>query len=420
MRRISLILLLLLPAITMMAQLDERLSERDLSGTARYVGMSGAMTAVGGDPSSVRDNPAGLGVYRRMEVLVTGDMRIDGQRRVYGSCPEASWVINFGCHNFMLSTHRVQSYGRTLEMTGGADASLGALIASSRVDLGIDYPQDAYHSGSRLWLDESGYVREYNADWALNIVDKFYLGFGVRLQNYRFISNVNYRENYASGDYAYLANLNSVEISGIGSSAAFGMLWRPTQWLRLGLGYTTPSINSLRQYTSGHFEVPADGNSVNTSYSGELSSNIRDFYAPHHLSLGVAFQLTTWGVLSTQYDFTRGRYRADRHSWRIGGEFIPVPGLYLNAGYGFESVGKYQFEPTSMAYDLARQDTHSIFTRATQCASAGIGWRGQYTIVQLAYQYRWQALSVYAHEQAQPYNDVLGTHRVVLTLGWHN
>lgn len=35
-----------------------RLSERTIIGTARYVGMSGAMTAIGGDPSAVTDNPA--------------------------------------------------------------------------------------------------------------------------------------------------------------------------------------------------------------------------------------------------------------------------------------------------------------------------------------------------------------------------
>ena len=56
---------------TVSAQWQARLSEREVSGTARYVGMGGAMTAVGGDPSAVKDNPAGLGVYRRMEVAVS-------------------------------------------------------------------------------------------------------------------------------------------------------------------------------------------------------------------------------------------------------------------------------------------------------------------------------------------------------------
>ena len=55
----------------------QRLAERDIMGTARYVGMGGAMTAIGGDPSAVLDNPAGLGLYRRSEVALTIDETID-------------------------------------------------------------------------------------------------------------------------------------------------------------------------------------------------------------------------------------------------------------------------------------------------------------------------------------------------------
>ena len=50
---------------TLRAQDVQRLSERQIIGTACFVGMGGAMTAIGGDPSAVLDNPAGLGLYRR-------------------------------------------------------------------------------------------------------------------------------------------------------------------------------------------------------------------------------------------------------------------------------------------------------------------------------------------------------------------
>ena len=51
----------------------QRFSERHLMGTARYVGMGGAMTAIGGDPTAALDNPAGLGLYRRSELSLTLD-----------------------------------------------------------------------------------------------------------------------------------------------------------------------------------------------------------------------------------------------------------------------------------------------------------------------------------------------------------
>lgn len=401
-----------------MAQDYERLSERDLSGTARYVAMSGAMTAVGGDASAVRDNPAGLGVYRRMELTLTGDVRTDDTHTSYWSVPEAAWVINAGQHNFMISTHRIQSYHRVLSMQGGEDASLGALIAETyQGDLGMDYPQDARHSSSVMRMGERGYVQEYAADWAVNVRDKFYWGLGVRMQSYELVSDVDYEERFASGDK--LTNTNMVQMSGIGCNVALGVLWRPAQWLRLGLGYVTPSINSINEYTSGCFQSQV-GAETAESRANDITYEIRDYYAPQHLSLGAALQWTTWGVLSAQYDYTHARYVRDRHSWRIGGELIPVPGLYLNAGYGYEWDGAQDYAPIAMDYSLDRQDAHSVHHMASQYASCGIGWRGKNTIAQLAYQYRWQVMDIYAHEMAQPYSGVVNNHRIVLTLGWHN
>lgn len=43
----------------------------DLYGSARYMGMAGAFGALGGDASSIKDNPAGLGIYRTSELSTT-------------------------------------------------------------------------------------------------------------------------------------------------------------------------------------------------------------------------------------------------------------------------------------------------------------------------------------------------------------
>jgi hypothetical protein len=46
----------------------EKISSLDLTGTARYVGMGGAMNALGADMSVAGTNPAGLALYRRGDV----------------------------------------------------------------------------------------------------------------------------------------------------------------------------------------------------------------------------------------------------------------------------------------------------------------------------------------------------------------
>ena len=45
-----------------------RFSENELNGTARFVGMGGAMGALGADISVIGTNPAGIGLYRSHDV----------------------------------------------------------------------------------------------------------------------------------------------------------------------------------------------------------------------------------------------------------------------------------------------------------------------------------------------------------------
>lgn len=55
-----------------------RFSQPDLKGTARFMSMGGAFGALGGDLSTLSQNPGGIGVYRKQELGFTID--IDSQR----------------------------------------------------------------------------------------------------------------------------------------------------------------------------------------------------------------------------------------------------------------------------------------------------------------------------------------------------
>ena len=49
----------------------ERMLGNELNGTARFVGMGGAMSALGGDISVIGTNPAGIGIFRSSDVSVS-------------------------------------------------------------------------------------------------------------------------------------------------------------------------------------------------------------------------------------------------------------------------------------------------------------------------------------------------------------
>lgn len=60
------------------------ISQPDLKGTARFMGMAGAFGALGGDLSSLSQNPAGIGVYRSGDVGFTLDLDAQSSRTTNG------------------------------------------------------------------------------------------------------------------------------------------------------------------------------------------------------------------------------------------------------------------------------------------------------------------------------------------------
>lgn len=54
-----------LPAMAQETYESAQITTEDLNGTARYVGMGGAMEALGADISTISTNPAGIGLFRR-------------------------------------------------------------------------------------------------------------------------------------------------------------------------------------------------------------------------------------------------------------------------------------------------------------------------------------------------------------------
>jgi hypothetical protein len=102
----TLLLALFIACITLVcAQNDQdgfdalRVSQTQLRGTARYVSMGGAFTALGKDGSSISLNPAGLGMYKESETTVTAGMD--------NNTVKSSWIrtSNNQCNTFFNVDH---------------------------------------------------------------------------------------------------------------------------------------------------------------------------------------------------------------------------------------------------------------------------------------------------------------------------
>lgn len=77
-----------------------KMTQPELRGTARYMGIGGAFGALGGDATALKDNPAGLGVYRSSETTITLNHSIISSNTDWNNTQQKENKNNFGVNNF--------------------------------------------------------------------------------------------------------------------------------------------------------------------------------------------------------------------------------------------------------------------------------------------------------------------------------
>ena len=469
MKKILLILLLAYGLSPIAKSQDvQRFAQRSTMGSARYVGMGGAMTAIGGDPSAAMDNPAGLGLYRRSEISITIDETIDhtqqvGSNDVYQrtrfAAPQLSAIWAWGkankqrglvFNNFMFSYHRLANFNRDVVVQGGGmgmvpticnitndmggvseenlqnrpwdNVEIGWLSILGKEAYLIDpieknQWQPAVHfTNGLLSISETGTSDQYTLSWASNINNQWYIGIGLNVPTINYTKHTSLQESNKSNS----AELKSMfHVSGVGVSGSFGLIYRPIQALRIGASLQTPTVMNLSRQTTGDMYSTIAGQryEILTPESGVMDINIA---SPLRTSVSIAGQIGKIGLIAVQYDYAHSKEMEDMHTLRIGAEAQAYRGLFFNAGYVYESSFMREEEPKwLLGYNEIRTDMDYRYTAATQYASAGIGYRCDKVVAQLAYQYSWQTIHQYAsEEQTLPFHVDTRTHRIVATLAW--
>lgn len=151
-----------LPAIAQDTYESARLLGSDLNGTARYVGMGGAMEALGADISTMGSNPAGIGLFRhsnaslsfglvsqqdaqKFDGLGKTNMSFDQIGFVYSSRISSSSFINVG-----FNYHKSRNFDQILS------AANNLRNCSQN---GLSYYKDGLGSAKR-----GGYTLDFNKD----------------------------------------------------------------------------------------------------------------------------------------------------------------------------------------------------------------------------------------------------------------
>ena len=278
-------------------------------GTARSAAMAGAFTSLGADLASMSVNPAGMGMYRHNEMVIT-PMLSFGDSRTTGEGFERTNTTNVGVGNigFVLKLresatgvtainlgfgyNRLADFNRRYSTAvGGQNASMADLFARQlgsngitsaylkgdtfgwgRIDpalwgASLGYFTGMVSDGSGKWdrdmiaspsvgqfatVKNSGSAGEYLVSLGLNFNNKVYFGASLGIQSIYMRRDVYYGENYRYDaepalDYRmdYVNYDQSSRISGAGVNLKLGVIYRPIEGLRLGFAFHTPTYYTM-------------------------------------------------------------------------------------------------------------------------------------------------------------------------------
>ncbi len=157
---------------------NARVLGSDLNGTARYVGMGGALEALGADISTISSNPAGMGLFRRSHASLSFGVvsqedvqRFDNLGKTNLSFDQIGFVyaIQTGENsffNFSVNYHKSKNFDQILSAANALQASSLAKHVFGKSTLGTDgnggYTLDTNKDGQWMgWRDAKSNERAY-------------------------------------------------------------------------------------------------------------------------------------------------------------------------------------------------------------------------------------------------------------------
>ncbi len=420
-----------------------RYSQLLYGGTARFMSMGGAFTALGGDLSSLSQNPAGLGVFRSSEFSVTpqlnyinSDARFNGTTSDYlynFNLSQAGFVTNIFSGNkatglvklnFGYSFNKTNNLHQSIMIRGinnsssMADYWAGVSQGTSYQDLSgpegiafdtyvIDtitgsggrgfatpFSNSVYGQSVRRLISNDGYTGEHAISLGANYSDKLFLGATFGISELRYIShfehiettNVPLASQFSSFDY-----IDHYEDRGTGYSIKLGAIVKPVEAVRIGVAFHSPVWYHIDEY---FFETISSNFTDGNRY--ESSNNpMRFSYAlatPFRILAGVAVQIKKVALLSADYEFldyssARFSQTGDGYDYTDKNNAIKAS---LKSASNFRLGGEYRFDKLYLRagygyYGKAFNSTEDNANLDYNSISAGIGFREQRFALDFAY-----------------------------------
>ncbi len=486
-----------------------RLTQTEVLGSARYISMGGAFGALGGDISALKDNPAGLGIFRKGEISFT--LNTSRQKAVtswLGNSETIKGKLDFKVDNFgyvmamplwkyktegflqsnlYFSFNRLKNYNRVMRGSAINDISFTDFLANFTngfVENDLTPEENPYNNPNIPWLSvlaydgylidvdtsdpekwvsayddeqvnlfsdlyESGSLNEFSFGWGGNFNNKLFVGANLNIWDIDYRLETILKEGFNQGDFKLR---NKLKQTGSAINAKIGAIYLPTEHLRIGVSFHTPTIldieelanadldyyNSAYQDSNGEIaqgmtSVPERGSSQKFSVISGLQGQV-----------SVAYLLGQKGLISAEYNFINypnmelteddgktGSFQIENdgmssvmeygHVFKVGAEAKITKNVAIRGGYiyQFPATNSNYKEGKALRLNTVNTNTEYFQQKNTNYYSFGIGYRTSDWYIDAGYMIKSQKDDFYPYQlDAQKSANVKSsTKNFVITLG---
>ena len=341
--RLTLIAAFLLMTFSMSAQnVDDalRYSKLFYQGTARFEGMGGAFTALGGDLTSISLNPAGIAVFRSTEFTVSTQVNFKDNNSNFAGYNNDYQFSEFNLGQIGIVTAMTMgngsglkglSFGYSYNRTNNYDAHIvidGISDASSMADYWADlatgyntwelqdntsagymaydrllidtlsnsftdyasifsyYGEDdpVYGQQTSRTIDNGGYTGEHTIVFGANMADKLYIGAGFGITTMGYTGHYRHTEIDAENnvfDFVDFTYTDHFDADGTGWNFKIGAILRPVEMIRIGFSFATPTYYHIDEYYYSNLSSYLDYNTPNDpddDYEGVTEMDPNTYY----------------------------------------------------------------------------------------------------------------------------------------------
>lgn len=341
-----------------------RYSQIFYSGTARFMSMGGAFTALGGDISSLSQNPAGLGVFRSSEITLTPQLFHINTTAGFKNKNSEDYIYNFNLAqagivsnlisknsesgllslNFGYAFNKTNNLNQSIIIQGtGNNSSMTDYWASlakgyykdelidfvpaadlawyyglidtlpgSGTSYGTVYsnygeePASVYGQNIKRLVSYEGYTGEHALSIGGNYSNKFFFGATLAITALNYNSHYQHLESTDEvlpskfTDFNYTFNYNN---TGTGYGLKIGTIYRPNDMVRIGLAFHSPTLFRINEVVQDNITTYFSSSAVPYESANDP---VRFNYAlttPFRFMAGVAVQLKKLALLSADYEF---------------------------------------------------------------------------------------------------------------------